>query len=103
MDYRLVYTQKALKDLAEIVGHVAEDDSEAALRFGTSLLDHVELLARFPRMGSTIRQRSNVRKLVHSPILTYYRIHERKKLVEVLHFRHSARKPPRSELRSELG
>lgn len=87
MDYRLFYTQKALNDLAEIIGHIAEDDSEAASRFGTSLLDHVELLARFP----------NVRKLVHSPIVIYYRIHERKGTVEILHFRHSARKPPRSE------
>jgi toxin ParE1/3/4 len=97
VDYRLFYTQKALNDLAEIIGHIAEDDSEAASRFGNSLLDHVELLARFPRMGSTIRRRSNVRKLVHSPLVVYYQIHDRKRLVELLHIRHTARKPPKSE------
>ena len=52
MDYRLLYTQRALNDLAEIVGHLAKDDPEAAARFGAGLLDHLDLLARFPRMGA---------------------------------------------------
>jgi plasmid stabilization system protein ParE len=95
VDYRLLFTQRALNDLAEIIGHLAEDDDEAASRFGNSLLDHVDLLTRFPRMGSTIRKRSRVRKLLHSPILVYYQIREDKRLVEVLHFRHGSRKPPR--------
>ena len=93
MDYRLFYTQKALNDLAEIISHIAEDDPEAASRFGNSLLDHIELLARFPRMGGIIRRRSRVRKLSHSPILVYYQVYEDTRLIEVLHFRHGARKP----------
>ena len=95
MDYRLLFTQRALNDLSEIVGHIARDDDEAASRFGNALLDHVDLLGRFPRMGRIIRQRSRVHKLVHSPILVYYQIHEERRLVEVLHFRHGSRKPPR--------
>jgi plasmid stabilization system protein ParE len=51
VDYRLLITQRALNDLAEIIGHIAEDDTEAASRFGNSLLDHIELLTRFPHMG----------------------------------------------------
>ena len=94
MDYRLFFTQRALGDLAEIIGYIAEDDDEAALRFGSALLDHVDLLSRFPRMAGTLRRRSRVRKLVHSPILVYYQVHEDKHLVEVLHFRHASRKPP---------
>jgi toxin ParE1/3/4 len=99
VDYRLLYTQRALNDLAEIVGHIAEDDADAASRFGGSLLDHVDLLARFPRMGSIIRKRPQVRKLVHSPFLIYYRLDDNKRVVEVVHVRHGARKPPGSELR----
>jgi hypothetical protein len=45
-------------------------------RFGNALHDHVDLLTRFPRMGSTIRKRSRVRKLLHSPILVDYQIRE---------------------------
>ena len=52
MDYRLLFTQRALNDLAEIIGHIAEEDDEAASRFGNALRYHVDLLTRFPRMGS---------------------------------------------------
>jgi len=95
VDYRLLFTQRALNDLAEIIGHIAEEDDDAASRFGNALLDHVDLLTRFPRMGSTVRKRSRVRKLLHSPILVYYQIREDKRLVEVLHVRHGSRKSPR--------
>ncbi len=95
MDYRLLFTQRALSDLSEIVGHIAQDDDEAASRFGKALLDHVDLLGRFPRMGNTTRKKSRVRKLVHSPILVYYQVREDKRLVEILHFRHGSRKPPK--------
>ena len=63
MDYRLLFTQRALSDLSKIVGHIAQDDDEAASRFGKALLDHVDLLGRFPRMGNTTRKKSRVRKL----------------------------------------
>ncbi|MGP0096724.1 MAG: type II toxin-antitoxin system RelE/ParE family toxin [Terriglobales bacterium] len=99
MDYRLLYTQKALDDLAEIVGHIAEDDAEAASRFGSSLIEHIDLLAKFPRMGGLIRKRTRVRKLAHSPFLIYYHVREARREIEILHIRHGARKPPRSELR----
>ena len=50
---------------------------------------------RFPRMGTVIRKRSLVRKIVHSPILVYYRLHDDRRVVEVLHFRHRSRPAPR--------
>jgi len=46
-------------------------------------------------MGNTIRTGSPLRKLAHSPIFVYYRVHEEKRLVEVLHFRHGSRNPPK--------
>jgi len=77
------------------VGHIAWDDDVAASRFGEALLDHVDLLGRFPYMGNATPERSRARKLVHSPIVVYYEIHEEKRLVEVLHFRHGSRNPPK--------
>ena len=93
MDCRLLFTQRALNDQSEIVGYVAHDDFEAASRFGEALLDHVDQFGRFPRMGNVIRKRPGVRRLVHTPILVYYQVHEEKRLIEVLHLRHGARKP----------
>ena len=95
MDYRLLFTQRALTDLAEIIGYIAEDDSEAASRFGATLLDHVELLTRFPRMGEAVSERSGVRRLAHSPILVYYRVDDDARLVKVLHLRHGSRQSPK--------
>ena len=95
MDFRVLFTQRALNDLAEIVGYIAEDEAAAAERFGNSLLDHIELLAKFPRVGSRVRARSRVRKLTHSPILVYYQLREDKHLVEILHLRHASRRPPK--------
>jgi len=85
VDYPLFF-KRALNDLAEIIGHIAEDDAEAATRFGNSLLDHLDLLTRFPCMGGVIRKRAHVRKLVHSPILVYYTLQELERRIEVLHF-----------------
>ncbi len=90
-----------MNDLADIFARAGAEDAAAASRFGKGLLDHVELLARFPSMGAVMRRRPRARKLAHSPILVYYRIHEDQRLIEILHFRHGARKAPASELRSE--
>jgi plasmid stabilization system protein ParE len=95
MDFRVFFTQRALADLETIVGQIAEDDAEAASRFGDALLDHLELLARFPHMGATIRKKSRVRKLFHSPIVAYYRVQTDKRVVEIIHLRHGARMPPK--------
>ncbi len=80
--------------MAGVIGHIAEDDVDAASRFGGSLLDYVELLSCFPRMGTSIRRGARVRKLSHSPVLVYYQIREDKRLVEILHVRHASRRPP---------
>jgi plasmid stabilization system protein ParE len=53
------------------------------------------------RASPLIRKRPLVRKLLHSPFLIYYQIREAKHEIEVLHIRHGARKPPKSELRSK--
>jgi plasmid stabilization system protein ParE len=95
VDYRLLFTQRALDDLAEIIGHIAEEDSESAAHFGSTLLDHIELLSCFPPMGGIIRERSRARKLSHSPILVYYQIREERHIVENPHFRHASRKTAR--------
>jgi plasmid stabilization system protein ParE len=94
VDYRILFTQKALNDLAGLISHIAEDDADAASRFGNALLNHVDLLSRFPRMGEAVRKRSRVRKLVHSPVVVYYRIQEKQRAVQILQFRHGARKAP---------
>jgi plasmid stabilization system protein ParE len=95
MDYRILFTQSALTNFAQIIGYIAEDDSEAAMFFGEALLDHVELLTCFPQMGGPIRDRSRVGRLLHSPVLEYYRLRADRRLIEILNIRHITRKPLR--------
>jgi plasmid stabilization system protein ParE len=100
VDYRILYTQRALNDLAEIIGHIAEDDADASSRFGNSLLDHIDLLAGFPRLGGAIQRRRHIRKLIHSPFLVYYKLDDERNEIEILHIRHGARQPPKAGLLS---
>jgi hypothetical protein len=51
VDYTLRYTKKALNDLDEIIGRIAEGDDEAASRFGGSLLDHMDFAGPIPANG----------------------------------------------------
>jgi plasmid stabilization system protein ParE len=94
-NYRLLFTEEALTDLANIIDFIAEEDPESASRFGTALLDHIELLKRFPRIGSPVRKSRSVRTLVHSPILVFYEVHDDRRIVEVLYLRHGSRRPAR--------
>ena len=91
MDFQVRISKAALADFAEILNYSWVNFPSAAERFGNALLDHVELLKRFPYIGSPVEGLSGVRQLVHTPILIYYRVHEERKLVEILHFWHGSR------------
>lgn len=95
---------KSARRPAEIIGYIAEDDAEAATRFGNSLLDHVDLLARFPRMGSSLRTRANVRRLLHSPVLVYYEYAKKNRLSRCLTsgMERGSRQEPSSEATATL-
>ena len=95
MDYKVLYTQNALTDLAEIMAWSWEKHPETSERFAQALLDHVDFLGRFPNIGVSVEGHPGVRCLSHSPLQVFYRIREEKHLVEILHFWHGSRKPPR--------
>ena len=56
----------------EIIGHLAEDDADAASALAIHFWTMLVLLTRLPRMGGVIEKRSHVGKLVDSPLLVYY-------------------------------
>lgn len=93
--FRIVYSEDALADLQGLVEHIRTDNPEAASRFGTGLLNHIDLLATFPHLGSPVARRRGVRSLVHSPVRVYYRLDESRRLVESVHIWHGARLEPR--------
>jgi plasmid stabilization system protein ParE len=93
MDYRVILSRPALRDLGEIARHIAQDNRDAALRIGGELVSLVESLAVMPRRGGQLRARPGVRRLVHEPYLVTYRIDETQRIVYVLRFWHAKRDP----------
>ena len=96
MDFKVLFSDQALSDLGQIIDYVARDSPEAASRLGRSLIDHVKILQTFPNVGALVPRRPGVRTLLHTPYKIYYSIHADRKVVEILHFWHGARKPPRT-------
>jgi plasmid stabilization system protein ParE len=45
------WTDEAIKDFQRIINYLAQDDSEFAIVFKENLLDKVEMLSKFPRIG----------------------------------------------------
>ena len=91
MDCPVVYSEVALSDLHEITAYIADEDAEAAKRFGNRLVDLAESLRAFPERGRAVRGWQDVRVIVLSPYLIFYRFVPAEKRVEVLRFWHGAR------------
>lgn len=95
MAYKILYTDEALVELEILLDYIRADSPRSAGRFGTALLNHIELLREFPRIGLPVSGRSTVRRIFHSPVRVYYRLHEDRNVVEILHFWHASRKGPK--------
>jgi plasmid stabilization system protein ParE len=92
MGFKIIFSPELLEHLGEIVRYIAQDNPDAALRFGMKMLDRAALLADFPELGQPYPKRPGVRRL--SPYTIYYRVRRETKTVEVLRFWHSARREP---------
>ncbi|MDR1282351.1 MAG: type II toxin-antitoxin system RelE/ParE family toxin [Opitutaceae bacterium] len=96
MDYRVVFSALAERDLEEIVRFLARKNRMAAERLGNALVDDALSLAALPHRGLAIKRRPGWRRILHQPwFLIFYRIEEDQRLVEVVRFWDS-RKDPQS-------
>lgn len=95
MAYKLTYLPEALTTLEEIFDWSREHQPETTEQFGVDLFDHLDRLALFPHVGQILKKRLNIRRLSHPPLHIYYRVNESKQMIEILRFRHAARRAPR--------
>ncbi|MGA2741503.1 MAG: type II toxin-antitoxin system RelE/ParE family toxin [Bryobacteraceae bacterium] len=58
MAFKIIYTESALADLEAILDYILVDNPAAASLFGNDLLNHVDLLAAFPHIGSPVKRRT---------------------------------------------
>jgi len=94
VDYKIVFSPEAIKNLREITARIAQDSPERAESFGNELIDCVEVLRRFPEIGSVYSQKPLRRKLVSFPYLIVYRIESKASVVEIITFLHGSRLRP---------
>lgn len=90
---RLEWTQKAMGDLREAGEYIAADNSDAARRMATRVLEAVEYLIDHPNIGRPGRL-SGTRELVvtGTPFIVVYWV--RGAAVQVLRVLHHARRWP---------
>lgn len=92
MGFRVEITDPAIADLAEIVSYIARDNPEAAAALGHNLLDAALSLQSTPYKGSPYRKLTGIRKLSIRPFKIFYRVREKRRVVGILRFWHSARR-----------
>jgi len=96
MDFRLIWTPRALSLLEEIVRRVAGDDPPTAERIGLKLVERTALLAWFPELGHVFSElgRRDVRELACAPYRIIYRVDSGRRTVFILAVWHGARQEP---------
>jgi plasmid stabilization system protein ParE len=90
--WEVVFAPRSESDLAKIVSYIANDDPAAAIRFGETLINKAESLADVPGMGPLLPGKANTRFLPVGSYLIIYRPDERRRIVRILRFWHSARR-----------
>ena len=66
MDFQVRISETALADFRDILEYSWLNFPASAEAFGNALLNHIELLNRFPYIGSPVAGRPGVRQLVHA-------------------------------------
>ncbi len=92
MDFKVVVSPQAARELQSITAYIALDNADRAQSFGKELLDRIKVLAAFPSIGSQFGKSKRFRKLVSEPYLILYEVNSRTRQVDVVSFRHGARK-----------
>jgi toxin ParE1/3/4 len=98
VEYEVIITRSALRDLEQIRAYIARDNPSAAETFGQKLLDGAESLRTFPERGGLVIQRPGARFVLVHPYLIVYRIIEQSRTVRLLRYWHGAREQVRMRL-----
>jgi toxin ParE1/3/4 len=96
MDYQVVLTASARRDLQDIIRYISIDDPEAALQFGRFLIHHTRNLSQFPKRGRVVPELSDesIREIIVRRYRIVYRVDHHNRLIQVIRFWHARRGVP---------
>jgi plasmid stabilization system protein ParE len=96
MAYAVNITSRAERDLEHLYGEIAAPDSDAAWKWYKGLKKQILSLEKFPERCPLTPEKKTLRHLLYGRKPQVYRVIfrvlEKRKVVEVLHIRHGARK-----------
>jgi|SRR5215467_3285456 len=95
---KLRFTPRATQDLTSIADYIRERNPQAALRVRSAILESLQNLVMFPRLGRE-QQMGGVRKVVtrRYPYLVYYSIDDAADEIVILAIQHPARERESSD------
>lgn len=93
MAFRIVWSQSALDDLRDLVRYIARDDRHVARRFGDLIVNKVQALQTFPRIGRVVPEyrEESLREVIITPYRIVYEIDDDASQLTILRIWHSAR------------
>lgn len=93
MDYQITLAPKALQDLESIITYIAQDNPDAANKFGKKLIEHTRVLHVSPTIGKEVPEfdNPNIRQLILKPYRVIYKIDEPNKQIHISRYWHSSR------------
>jgi toxin ParE1/3/4 len=96
MDFKIVFSPSARKDLQEIVEYIAAEDQRTAERIGMALIQATKSLTEFPRKGRVVPEFeiNSLREILLSPYRIVYRTFDESGNIEIVRIWHAARGTP---------
>lgn len=91
MEFKVILTPQALRDLENIHKYISVDNPTAARQFREKLFAAALSLQSFPGRGSSIKREPEIRFHLCTPYLIVYWIKAGKNIVQILRFWHAAR------------
>ena len=91
MEYEVIISRGALRDIEHIRSYIARDNPKRAQTFCQLLLDQSRRLCRNPYQGTQLKNSEDGRYLVVKSYLLVYRVMERDRTVRVLRYWHGSR------------
>jgi plasmid stabilization system protein ParE len=97
MDYQVVLSASARRDIRDVVRYISADVPERALEFGRFLVSKTRILSQFPELGREVPEVGDpaVREIIVRSYRVIYRVRHRERKVEVIRFWHGARGGPK--------
>ena len=95
MSFTVQWSATALDSLLDILDFIAEENPAAAARTVDDLLERVEVLVEYPRLGVAFSEESgpDLRRLILDKYIVVYQVLETRQTISVTAVRHSRQRP----------